>query len=80
MNDILNGEYSRETALRFLMAEGEDLKELYRKADALRHEYMGDAVYIRGIIEFSNICANNCLYCGIRASNKNVERYSMTSR
>lgn len=75
MNDVLNGEYTRETALRLLMVEGEDLKDLYRKADTLRHEYMGDTVYIRGIIEFSNICANNCLYCGIRASNEKVERY-----
>jgi biotin synthase len=75
MNDALNGEYTREAVLRCLMAEGEDLKDLYRKANALRHEYMGDTVYIRGIIEFSNICANNCLYCGIRASNKKVERY-----
>ena len=77
MNDALNGEYTRETALRLLMVEGEDLKDLYRKADTLRHEYMGDTVYIRGIIEFSNICANNCLYCGIRASNKKVKRYTI---
>ena len=77
MNNALNREYTREAALRFLMAEGKDLKELYRKADALRHEYMGDDIYIRGIIEYSNICANNCLYCGIRASNKKVKRYTI---
>jgi biotin synthase len=39
---------------------------------------MGEEIYIRAIVEFSNICAHNCLYCGIRASNTNVKRYSMT--
>ena len=38
---------------------------------------MGDAVYLRGIIEFSNHCANDCLYCGIRASNGRVTRYRL---
>lgn len=39
---------------------------------------MGSDVFIRGIVEFSNICVNDCLYCGIRASNKDIRRYSMT--
>lgn len=77
MSDDVKEEYTRQRALRFLVAEGEDLEELYRKADALRREKMGDDVYIRGIIEFSNVCANNCLYCGIRASNEKVERYTI---
>ena len=38
----------------------------------------GDSIYIRGLIEISNICKNDCLYCGIRASNKNCERYRLT--
>src|SRR5690606_4104789 len=38
---------------------------------------LGDEIYVRGIVEFSNMCSNNCLYCGIRVSNKNVRRYSM---
>lgn len=39
----------------------------------------GDAVYARGLIEFTNYCANDCLYCGIRRSNRSCERYRMTS-
>jgi biotin synthase len=39
---------------------------------------MGEQVFLRGIVEFSNICANNCLYCGIRAGNAAVHRYRMT--
>lgn len=73
-------EYSKEWALRLLCAEGPDLAELYKIADRVRHEYVGDDVYIRGIIEFSNICANNCLYCGIRAGNRNVKRYALSAR
>ena len=38
----------------------------------------GDSIYIRGLIEITNICKNDCLYCGIRASNKNCERYRLT--
>jgi len=72
-------EYTKETALRLLKSEGVELENLYREADSIRRWNMGDDVFIRGIIEFSNICANNCLYCGIRASNKNVKRYVMSA-
>lgn len=50
---------------------------LWARADALRRERIGDAVHLRGIVEFSNICANDCLYCGIRRSNRAVHRYHM---
>jgi biotin synthase len=49
-------------------------QELYDRADAVRRERMGDAVPLRGIVEFSNICANDCLYCGIRAANANIPK------
>jgi len=75
---IDNIKYSKEWALRLLRAEGPDLAELYRVADRIRYEHMGDDVHIRGIIEYSNICANNCLYCGIRAGNGNVGRYALS--
>lgn len=44
----------------------------------LRKKYYGKDVYIRGLIEFSNYCRNDCYYCGIRTSNKNVSRYRLT--
>jgi len=74
----MEGEYARERALEMLAAEGGALDELYRPADVVRKNHMGDEVYIRGIIEFSNVCVNNCLYCGIRAANRNVARYVMS--
>lgn len=52
--------------------------ELYRRADDVRHEAVGDDVHLRGLIEFSNICRNDCLYCGIRRGNRLVQRYRMT--
>ena len=46
-------------------------------ADCKRREVYGEDVYIRGLIEISNYCVNDCLYCGIRRSNKNVDRYRL---
>lgn len=50
---------------------------LYECADRVRRERYGNAVYIRGLIEISNYCKNNCLYCGIRRGNKNIDRYRL---
>lgn len=47
------------------------------KARRLREEVYGTSVYIRGLIEFTNFCKNNCLYCGIRRSNHRCERYRL---
>ena len=48
------------------------------KAEKTRINVYGKDVYIRGLIEISNICKNNCLYCGIRRDNKNCSRYRLT--
>jgi biotin synthase len=53
-------------------------EELFSAADRVRRKYMGDSVFLRGIIEFSNICKQDCLYCGLRASNKNITRYRLS--
>ena len=55
-----------------------DEQSLFKKADDVRHKYVGDEVYLRALIEFSNICRNDCFYCGIRKSNGNVARYRMS--
>ena len=52
--------------------------ELFARADKLRREIYGDEVYIRGLIEISNYCKNNCYYCGIRCGNTNPLRYRLT--
>ncbi len=43
-----------------------------------KKKYYGDKIFVRGLIEISNICKNNCYYCGIRADNKDVLRYRLT--
>ena len=55
-----------------------DEKVLFKKADDVRHQFVGDEVHLRGLIEFSNICRNNCLYCGIRKGNSKVIRYRLS--
>ncbi len=56
----------------------ETAKILAEKAVEKRKEVYGNDVYIRGLIEISNICKNDCHYCGIRRGNKNCERYRLT--
>ncbi len=51
---------------------------LYQQADEVRHQFYGNKVYLRGLIEISNICKNDCLYCGIRRSNEKAVRYRLT--
>lgn len=51
---------------------------LFHKADLVRKSIYGTDIYIRGLIEFTNYCKNDCYYCGIRHSNKNAERYRLT--
>lgn len=52
-------------------------EEFFAAADRVRRTYVGDEVHLRGLIEFSNICKQNCLYCGLRRDNKNIKRYRL---
>lgn len=74
-----NNNASREE-LEFLLDNlNEDSKKyLIEKANLTRMKTYGDKVYLRGLIEFTNYCVRNCTYCGIRALNKNAERYRLT--
>ena len=51
---------------------------LFAAADRTRQKYVGDGVYLRGLIEFSNYCKNDCMYCGIRRSNMRAQRYRLS--
>lgn len=52
--------------------------ELFTEAREVRQQSYGNTIYIRGLIEFTNHCKNDCFYCGIRKSNKNAERYRLS--
>ena len=66
-----------DDALRELIDSGIYDEELRAAADEVRRENYGDAVFLRGLIEFSNCCNKNCLYCGIRAGNPSADRYRL---
>ena len=59
--------------------DGERLDALWHEADRVRHVTVGDAVFLRGLIEISNICSRDCHYCGIRAGRADLARYRMTA-
>lgn len=58
--------------------DGAAIQYLHSQADEVRRSVFGNKVYIRGLIEFTNYCRNDCLYCGIRRSNANAERFRLT--
>ena len=63
----------------FLISGEDDELASFAAEEALkiRRQYFGNKVYVRGLIEFSNCCRNDCYYCGIRCSNKNADRYTV---
>ena len=70
--------YTRSQIVDLLKETDETaLRDLYRHADEVRREFAGDAVHLRGLIEFSNHCRRDCLYCGLRRSNGKAVRYRM---
>lgn len=82
-------ELTREEIVRLLEDEGKGKREkekedsvhsspLTRAADEVRRTHVGDEVHLRGLIEFSSYCKQNCLYCGLRRDNKNAVRYRLT--
>ncbi len=56
----------------------ESVNYLFKKASDIRDRNYGKKVFVRGLIEFTNYCKNNCLYCGIRAGNTKAERYRLS--
>lgn len=67
-----------EDIVNLLKLPGDYSPTLFAAADRVRKENVGDEIFLLGIIEFSNYCECNCLYCGLRESNENLSRYRMT--
>ncbi len=57
----------------------ENAARLSDRADRARRRVYGNAIYIRGLIEISNYCKNDCFYCGIRKSNEKAQRYRLSA-
>ena len=87
-NDLLKNEIIRllqnnpEKAdiVKLLDFQGEQQDLLLQTAAEIKNKYVGNIVYFRGLIEYSNICRKNCKYCGIRKDNTNLNRYTMTEQ
>ncbi len=77
---ILNKEkLTREEIVYLLkLTDINEVEKLYHKAEEVREKYFGDEIHLRGIIEFSNYCRQDCTYCGLRNANDTVERFRMS--
>jgi len=75
---IHSGIASKQDIALLLQCKGDDRAYLLEKSKEIKEKYIGKKVYFRGLIEYSNICAKNCYYCGIRRDNKKVERYTIS--
>ncbi len=72
---LLQTDFSHDDLVTLLSAEGDERQQLFQRAQSVKLQTVGNKVYFRGLVEFSNICAKDCLYCGIRKSNEKVVRY-----
>jgi len=75
---LKNNTYSREEIIKLLICQGEDRTLLFKKSAEIKESVIGKKVWFRGLIEFSNVCSKDCLYCGIRKGNKNLKRYNLS--
>ena len=78
INELAKNKNISDEKLKILIEDKENDSYLYETADKTRKKNYGENVYIRGLIEFTNYCKNNCYYCGIRAGNTNAQRYRLT--
>lgn len=67
-----------DSELKKLIESNERPELLAEYADKVRRKYYGNKVFLRGLIEISSYCRNDCFYCGIRRSNRNAERYRLS--
>jgi biotin synthase len=68
-------DHDRSDIIEMLRCSEDDARIMCHKAAEIRNRYVGNIVYLRGLIEYSNICGKNCLYCGIRRDNEKIDKY-----
>ncbi|MGQ9524098.1 MAG: [FeFe] hydrogenase H-cluster radical SAM maturase HydE [Armatimonadota bacterium] len=79
LNKALDGsELTRRDLIALLSAEGGEVTQLHSAAEDVTLQVFGDEVHLRAVIEFSNHCVRNCLYCGLRTGNRSLARYRMS--
>jgi biotin synthase len=78
INILQKPELQRDDIIYLLLSQGAVEKMLFEHAAKVKTQYVSNSIFLRGLIEFSNICHKNCLYCGIRSGNAQVKRYHLT--
>jgi biotin synthase len=79
IKDILKKEvFTKNDIIHLLKSEGDERSLLFKRSAEIKEKYIGKRVWFRGLIEFSNICGKDCLYCGIRKGNRNLTRYNLS--
>ena len=72
--------FTRENIIKLLaLSDPNSIKKLFEDAYRVKVENIGNKVYLRGLVEISNICRKNCLYCGIRRDAPESDRYEIES-
>jgi len=78
IKQILNNEnYTRENLVKLLQTDLQERELIFEKSSAIKESHINNKVYLRALIEFSNYCEKDCLYCGIRKSNLSPKRYTI---
>jgi biotin synthase len=78
--NILNKDEFEIDEIQYLLSleNDEEIELMRQKAYQVMKEKIGEKIYLRGLVEFSNLCSADCYYCGLRKSNKNINRYILS--
>ncbi len=77
-NILQKASFTRTDIVNLLSPGQDESRVLFEKARETKLKHIGNKVYFRGLVEFSNYCSKNCYYCGIRSGNKRYQRYELT--
>ncbi len=77
-NLLQKDRFSSGDLATLLGLDTESQKHLFARASEVKEKVVGNKIYFRGLVEFSNLCSKDCLYCGIRKSNRQVDRFNLT--
>lgn len=77
LSSLLTSTMSDQQLLSLLTSTGDMQQELFKQARVIRHQYLGDEIKFRGVIEISNICQKNCDYCAMRYGNSSLKRFRL---
>ena len=79
-DEIKNTQNITKQQLKYIFADDdkENAEYLFKTAREVADKVFNKDVYLRGLIEFTNYCKNDCYYCGIRCSNRHADRYRLS--